>query len=181
MLKVKGKIKRLAVGLLGGLLALGWLATTHAAEGDKPGRVPIPTVKIEKGEKCVEPTDEMRRNHMNMLLHQRDKTMHQGIRTVRHSLKNCIDCHANPKTNSVLGKDGFCESCHTYSAVSMDCFECHSSAPQKKAGDVKPVAALSLKQEQIRPNAAPSRQTTLTPVPTRVPTPVPARVPESAP
>ena len=167
MLKVKAKIKRYVVGLIGGLLALGWLATSNAAEGDKPGRVPIPTVKIEKGEKCVEPTDEMRRNHMKMLLHQRDKTMHQGIRTTQHSLKNCIDCHANPKTNSVIGKDGFCESCHSYAAVSMDCFECHSSAPQKQAGGVKPVAALPL--EHQRTSATPARQTTVARVPGSTP------------
>ena len=169
MLKVKAKIKRYVVGLLGGLLALGWLAS-NAAEPDKSARVPLPKVKVEKGEKCVEPTDEMRRNHMNMLLHQRDKTMLQGIRTIRHSRKNCIDCHADPKTNSVLGKDGFCEGCHSYSGVSMDCFECHSSAPQKKAGSATPLAALSLNQEQTRhTNAAASRQFISTRVPGSAP------------
>ena len=155
-MKVKAKIKRYVVGLLGGLLALGWLAS-NAAEPDKSARVPLPKVKVEKGEKCVEPTDEMRRNHMNMLLHQRDKTMLQGIRTIRHSLKNCIDCHADPKTNSVLGKDGFCEGCHSYAAVSMDCFECHSSAPQ--ARDTKPVTTLPLELPRI--SAAPGRQSAL--------------------
>lgn len=149
-MKVIVKIKRFAVALMGSLLALAWLATAYAAEPDKSARVPLPKVKIEKGEKCVEPTDEMRRNHMKMLLNQRDKTMHQGIRTTQYSLKNCIDCHANPKTNSVIGKDGFCESCHSYAAVSLDCFECHSSAPQKQAGDAKPLAALTLEQLQAR-------------------------------
>jgi hypothetical protein len=60
--------------------------------------------------------------------------MHNGIRTKEGSLKNCINCHANPKTNSVLGKDGFCESCHAYASVSIDCFSCHSSAPEKTSG-----------------------------------------------
>ena len=92
-----------------------------------------PAVRIEKSGQCVEPTATMRRNHMNMLLHQRDRTVHQGIRTTQHSLKNCIDCHASSKTNSVLGKDGFCESCHTYAAVRVDCFECHSPSPRKTA------------------------------------------------
>jgi hypothetical protein len=64
---------------------------------------------------------------MNMILHQRDKTMHQGIRTTKYSLKNCVNCHADPQTNSVLGADGFCVSCHQYTAVSIDCFSCHSS------------------------------------------------------
>ena len=114
-----------------------------ADAAEKPARTVLPAVTIEKGKTCVEPTAEMRRNHMNMLLHQRDQTVHRGIRTTQHSLKNCVDCHANPKTNSVLGKDGFCESCHTYAAVRMDCFECHSSSPQKAASSAK-AAVVSL-------------------------------------
>ncbi|MBI5613255.1 MAG: hypothetical protein HY942_09365 [Gammaproteobacteria bacterium] len=116
-------------------------APVHAADPKPVGRVPSPTVKIEKGEKCVEPTDVIRRDHMKFILHQRDETMHRGIRTTKHSLKNCIDCHADPKTNSVLGKDGFCESCHRYAAVSMDCFECHSPAPRKQTGGANTSAA----------------------------------------
>jgi hypothetical protein len=147
---------RFTVGVLAGLLAV---SAVFAAEPKKPARVPSPTVKIEKGEKCVEPTDEMRRNHMNMILHQRDRTVHEGVRTVKHSLKNCIDCHANPKTNSVLGKDGFCESCHTYAAVSMDCFECHSPSPQKAASGGKPTASRQdvMLQQMLRATAAPNR------------------------
>jgi len=99
-----------------------------------------PVVKIEKPGQCVEPTAVMRRDHMKLILHQRDQTMHRGIRTKQHSLKNCVDCHASAKTNSVLGKDGFCESCHTYAAVQMDCFECHSPSPRPPAGANKPVA-----------------------------------------
>jgi len=137
----------------------GLFASVHAADPKPAGRVPAPTVKIEKGEKCVEPTEEMRRNHMNMILHQRDKTVHQGIRTTQHSLKNCIDCHANPKTNSVLGKDGFCESCHTYAAVSMDCFTCHSPSPPKAASGGKPSASRQdvMLQQMLRATAAPNR------------------------
>lgn len=98
--------------------------------GDKP--FTPPRANTAKGDQCVEPTDVMRRDHMNFILHQRDKTMHKGIRTSKHSLKNCVECHADPKTNSVLGKDGFCESCHTHTAVSMDCFTCHTPSPAKK-------------------------------------------------
>ncbi len=159
---MKGNIERFTVGLLGALLALGWPAAAYAAEPDKSGRVALPVVKIEKGEKCVEPTADMRRNHMNMILHQRDQTVHRGIRTTRHSLKNCVDCHANPKTNSVLGKDGFCASCHAYAAVRMDCFECHSPAPQKPIDGATPAAAYPPMSEQMpRAIAAPGRQAAL--------------------
>lgn len=93
---------------------------------DKSTRVPVPLFKITKGDKCVEPTDIMREQHMEFILHQRDETVHRGVRTSKHSLKNCISCHADPVTKSVLGKEGFCEACHAYAAVSMDCFSCHT-------------------------------------------------------
>lgn len=57
-------------------------------------RVPLPDVTTGKGEQCVEPTPDMRRNHMRYLTHQRDETVHRGIRTKRHSLKECVACHA---------------------------------------------------------------------------------------
>lgn len=108
-----------------------------AAEDRKPSRVPQPNVNIVYGDKCVEPTEDMRRNHMKYILHQRDATMHQGIRGTKHSLKGCINCHADPETNSVLGEDGFCQACHTYAAVKMDCFGCHTHKrePDFKIGD----------------------------------------------
>lgn len=125
---------------------LGWLAAmliaASASAADlatkKTKRVDLPTILYHKGEQCVEPTEDMRRNHMNYILHQRDETMHRGIRTSKHSLKECINCHADPKTNSVLGPEGFCESCHTYAAVSMDCFSCHTPTAEQKAAALYP-------------------------------------------
>jgi [DsrC]-trisulfide reductase subunit J len=92
-----------------------------------------PKIKIERGTSCVLPSAEIRRDHMKVLLRQRDLTVHQGIRDPRFSLKNCVDCHASRETGSVLGKDGFCSSCHTYAAVSIDCFECHSPLRRTQA------------------------------------------------
>ena len=121
------------VGFAAAVLAVVLTVSGFAdAEEKRAGRVALPTVKIENGKTCVAPTEEMRRDHMKMLFHQRDQTVQRGIRDSRFSLKNCIDCHANPKTNSVLGKDGFCASCHAYAAVKMDCFECHTPLRQKK-------------------------------------------------
>jgi len=112
------------------LLASATSVLAHEASGE--GRVPLPNEVFEgKGEQCVHDEDFMRRNHMSLILHQRDETMHEGIRTRKYSLKNCINCHADPKTNSVLGENGFCQSCHTYASVTIDCFSCHSSAPEK--------------------------------------------------
>jgi hypothetical protein len=120
---------RIAAGIIAAVLALAGVADAGEKQA---GRVAVPALKIEKGEACVAPTGEMRRDHMKMLLHQRDRTMRSGLREPRFSLKNCVDCHASRETGSVLGKDGFCSSCHEYAAVSIDCFECHSPQPQKR-------------------------------------------------
>lgn len=75
-------------------------------------------------------TDTMRREHMNLLKHQRDRTVREGVRTTQYSLTGCIECHASSKNNSVIGaRDNFCESCHAYVGVRLDCFECHASKP----------------------------------------------------
>lgn len=121
------------------LLALGVVVLTTAtlawAGSDtqpKAGGAPKPVIeKAVKGEQCVEDTDYMRRNHMKVLDVHRDKTVLEGIRTKKHSLKGCIDCHASEKTGSVAAaKDDFCVSCHSYAAVKIDCFECHSTKPK---------------------------------------------------
>ncbi len=118
--------------LLGYLLAAVLVSSAaRAAETGKPASFD-PTVGVYKGkgDKCVRPTEFMRRNHMQLILHQRDVTMHEGIRTPTYLLTNCIDCHADPKTHSVLGQHGFCQSCHVYAAVTIDCFSCHSPSPE---------------------------------------------------
>jgi len=95
-----------------------------------------PELKInrERGDKCVEPTEIMRKNHMKFLLHQRDETMHKGIRTKKHSLKECIECHANKDESGdfipVNAPGEFCQSCHGFASVKMDCFECHATKPR---------------------------------------------------
>ena len=91
------------------------------------------------GGECIRPTKEMRKNHMDLILHKRDATMYQGIRTKDASLKQCISCHA------VKGADGnfvkvtdpqhFCRGCHDRVATRIACFDCHASRPEVK--DVK--------------------------------------------
>ena len=96
-------------------------------------RTPKPSIIIDKPGRCVEDTATMRREHPDMLKHQRELTVHEGIRTRAHSLKECVGCHASTKTGSVLGEKGFCQSCHSYAAVKLDCFECHASKPKAQA------------------------------------------------
>ncbi len=86
-----------------------------------------PRIDIGKGGQCVEDPQWMRKNHMHLLKHERDDAVRKGIRDEKHSLKNCIECHASTKDGSVIARDdSFCVSCHRYEAVKIDCFECHS-------------------------------------------------------
>lgn len=100
---------------------------------------PKPDIPKGKGDQCVEDTDYMRKNHMELILHQRDETMYRGIRSKKHSLKECIECHAvndnSGQPVSHLDSKHFCVQCHEYASVSIDCFDCHASKPRaKKAG-----------------------------------------------
>lgn len=113
--------------LIGAAAVLAAPSFQAAAGADKP--------KLErgKGEKCVEDTDFMRRNHMDLLKHHRDETMHKGIRTTKHSLKGCVECHASEKTGSVAAtKEDFCMACHSYASVKLDCWGCHATKPMAK-------------------------------------------------
>ena len=121
-----------------GALLLAILAALAAGVTFAAGRVAKPVVAIENPGKCVEATEVMRRDHMKLLLHQRDRTMREGIRTKPHSLAGCVECHASRKTGSVLGEQGFCQSCHAYAGVRLDCFECHASKPGARTAGAKP-------------------------------------------
>jgi hypothetical protein len=90
-----------------------------------------------KAAQCVEPTADMRKNHMVYLDAHRDQTVIEGIRTTQHSLNACINCHVAPTREDGSAvhytdakQDHFCASCHTYVGVKIDCFQCHADRPQ---------------------------------------------------
>jgi len=116
----------------------GLASVGFAAPGDMvASRNLQPAIPLGGGESCVKETAFMRRNHMDMLKHQRDDTMLNGVRSKQYSLRDCINCHA------VYGPDAiplsaasprhFCRSCHDFAAVSIDCFQCHASRPESGA------------------------------------------------
>jgi len=94
----------------------------------------LPVIPMGQGDSCVEDTNFMRRNHMDLLKHQRDETMKEGIRGKPYSLKECLSCHAVNGPDAipvtVSSPQHFCRSCHDYAAVSIDCFQCHASRPE---------------------------------------------------
>jgi len=119
------------------VMAVAFLATVLASVVVVPPVVAEPPQPAKgRGDKCVMPTDWMRRNHMKGLIHHRREAVHEGIRTPTFDLNGCIDCH------QVKGDDGkpvkisspkhFCRTCHDYAGVRLDCFECHASRPEQK-------------------------------------------------
>lgn len=109
---------------------------------DGAGRTPAPHPPRAQGEHCVADTGFMRRNHMLMMFDHRKDVLHQGIRTPQYSLAGCVSCHAvkgdDGKPVSFASEQHFCRTCHSYAAVSIDCFECHASRPEapKQADEV---------------------------------------------
>ena len=117
------------IGVLLGLLLL-WTGA-----GADQGSTLLPVIPAATGDSdsCVEPTDLMRREHMNFLVHQRDDTVLSGIRGAKHSLVGCIGCHVQEDARGaaipVNAEGQFCESCHSFAGASLDCFECHATVP----------------------------------------------------
>ncbi len=126
---------RAAAALLAAALALaaGPVAVAAGPKLDAPRSGP-----------CVEDPKLMRRSHMEFLKHDRDDTVRRGVRPAKHSLAGCVSCHASRADDSVLGSDThFCQGCHVYAAVKLDCFECHTPK-------ARPAAVASAAGEPLR-------------------------------
>jgi hypothetical protein len=84
-------------------------------------------------EHCVKPTEWMRRNHMELIKHERNLTVHEGVRIERFSLAGCIKCHVNydadHKPIPINSEGQFCDVCHEYAGADLDCFQCHARVP----------------------------------------------------
>ena len=80
--------------------------------------------------KCVEDSQYMTRNHMNLLNEWRDAVIRDGQK--EHTSKSgenkskkydmsltgtCMSCHSNRET--------FCQRCHDYADVQPTCWQCH--------------------------------------------------------
>jgi len=132
-------IARRVAALLALACAVLWAHGPALADASAAGGELGPSIERARSEKCVADPAFMRRNHMDLLKHQRNETVHLGVRDARASLKGCIACHASTRTGSVAAEQtDFCVSCHRYAAVQIDCFECHASKPQALVQAVTP-------------------------------------------
>lgn len=124
---MKGKIgSGLLLAMCLGIVA-GLVGTSFAGQGIEG------TARADKLDACVQPTDFMRRSHFELIKHQRDITVHQGIRKTDNSLAGCVDCHVRKDAGgnhvAVNAPGEFCAACHEYTATTLDCFTCHATKP----------------------------------------------------
>jgi hypothetical protein len=128
--RITARAGRIAFGLAGALLAL-------AVQAEDVGGYVLPGSEAAELDSCVEDTEVMRRQHFELIQHQRDVTVYSGIRSTKHSLSGCVSCHVvhRPDGEPVpIHDDGqFCEACHAYAAVDMNCFDCHATVPAGEA------------------------------------------------
>ncbi len=115
------------------VLLLVFAVGLSACDGAKPPELMKAVNQFESDEIRDGHIKNMRKNHMDELLHKRDETLIKGIRTKKHSLKACINCHVPEKHNGEVlrhtNPEHFCSTCHGYVAQKLDCFTCHADRP----------------------------------------------------
>lgn len=134
MMKPVPVVKLLIAAMFAAILSLAG-HPAGAEDALKQPWMPMPAKAVDG--KCDADPAWMRKWHMKVLMHKRDDTMHEGIRTDQFSLKRCITCHAVKddagKFVTVRDERHFCRTCHDYAAVQVDCFDCHASRPEAGA------------------------------------------------
>ncbi|MBN2886834.1 MAG: sulfur reduction protein DsrJ [Chromatiaceae bacterium] len=118
-------------------MALAWTLGVQAVAADeqKMRSYVVEGSRAATLDACVEPTNEMRRKHMEFIKHQRIATVHEGIRSTPYSLAGCVECHVSQDAGGqgaipIDRPDQFCGACHAYAAVDLNCFDCHSALPE---------------------------------------------------
>ena len=115
------------------LTLLAALALSAASLAAQERSTLLPDIPAATGEPHAEGNEYWRRNHMNLMKHDRDSTLRDGDRDIAASLNGCFDCHAAKNDAGQIvtyeSEQHFCRSCHDYVAVKVDCFMCHRSTP----------------------------------------------------
>ena len=132
--------KGVLLALLAAVFGVG-----SAAQAEEVGDFVLPGSQAASLENCVEPTEYMRRNHFELIRHQRDETVYGGIRGSDHGISGCVSCHVGyDETGSpveINAKGQFCRSCHDYAAVQVNCFDCHATVPRGESWNHEVAAA----------------------------------------
>ncbi len=97
--------------------------------GSARGVKTVALAKAAGGDRCLQPREEMRKNHPALLASWRERVVRLGERVdqsedgvdVRISLTGtCLGCHGKASE--------FCDKCHAQAAVSLSCWQCHESS-----------------------------------------------------
>lgn len=133
----KGKV----LGGLAVFLCLASFPVWYSAASGKAAPYAGPVLPASEN-KCVESTQYMKEYHMQLLQQWRTSVVRDGVYTYTASdnstydinlTGNCLKCHSN--------KAEFCDSCHNYTGVSPNCWECHNipaNKPQAPAASEPP-------------------------------------------
>jgi len=101
-----------------------WLGSARGVKIESPQ-------KPRDSERCLAPREEMRKNHPALLASWRERVVRLGDRVhhtdhgldVRISLTGtCLGCHGKATE--------FCDKCHTQTAVTLSCWQCHAQSAQ---------------------------------------------------
>ncbi len=109
-----------------------WYSLAAGEPGDRPELV-LPSGMTE----CVEDTEYMRGQHMDLLNTWRNEVVRDGDTSMYKSklgkeyekslTKTCLmQCHLNEQ----IGKEDFCGKCHEFAGVHPTCWDCHVENPK---------------------------------------------------
>ncbi len=130
-----------------------------------------PDVPTATGTPHPEGNEYWRRNHMELMRHDRDLTLRQGTRDIGASLNGCFDCHTTKDASGIVltyqSEKHFCRACHDFVAVKVDCFMCHRSTPAGVDEDAAHAAIRPAQSAQADPAAILAYLNQLSPEPSQ--------------
>ena len=117
-------------------LAVAIFPVWRATGGRGPGFRSPPNPN---GERCIEPKDFMRAEHMRMLVRWRDQAVRENSRVYvaadgrrwEKGLETCVACHghADARGKSTTAAAA-CSECHGYVDAKLDCWDCHHESAE---------------------------------------------------
>lgn len=123
------KFRNIVIGLvIFAVLVMVPLWYNMAQKQGKPEiSLDTPQIRALEVKKCIEDTQYMRANHMELLSEWKSQVVRGGNRiyTAKDGQQylmcieeTCLECHSN--------KEEFCDICHKYAGVEPNCWDCHN-------------------------------------------------------
>ena len=115
--------------IVGGLVIVLVVVAGPLWVGSARGVKPVALAKAAGGDRCLQPREEMRKNHPALLASWRERVVRLGDRV--HHAEDGLDVRIS-MTGTCLGCHGkaseFCDKCHAQAAVSLSCWQCHETS-----------------------------------------------------